>query len=152
MRFPFAARLNELHRLRGCGWVWWRGEGPGKGARGGLEGSLSTPHPLAQVDDTCASGRQETVGGRGVLRLSGPSECSYLVPALLSRSRGRQLTAMRTLYKDSTIYSTYVCRCVIKGGLATCLSVCHLDVLVRFRAICWQRLAVVTFQEEGKGQ
>lgn len=77
---------------------------------------------------------------------SGPGEHSYeySVPALLSRSWGQELTAMRTLYKDKdkdeyTVLPIRVQMCG-QGGPGS-LSVCHLDVLVRFRAICWQRLA-----------
>lgn len=66
VRFPFAARLNELHRLRGCGWVWWRERGLGKGARGAWKDFVQTTPP-AQVDDTCASlERQETAAAWGV--------------------------------------------------------------------------------------
>ncbi|PTB51543.1 hypothetical protein M431DRAFT_221752 [Trichoderma harzianum CBS 226.95] len=46
VRFPFAARLNELHRLRGCGWVWWRGQGLGKGARGAWKDFCPNHTPL----------------------------------------------------------------------------------------------------------
>ncbi|KAL6854029.1 hypothetical protein J3F83DRAFT_499469 [Trichoderma novae-zelandiae] len=81
-RFPFCcARLNELHRLRGCGWVWWRGEGWKKGARGPARicwACASKPHapPLhkyrvqertALVYDTCNAcglvGRGKGSGG-----------------------------------------------------------------------------------------
>lgn len=142
VRFPFAARLNELHRLRGCGWVWWRERGLGKGARGAWKDFCPNHTPCPGRRYLCLAGERRDGGGVGCR--SGPGEHSneYLVPALLFRSWGQELTAMRTLYKDKdefTWSTANTCADVWSRGPGS-LSVCHLDVLVRFRAICWQRL------------
>lgn len=124
VRFPFAARLNELHRLRGCGWVWWRERGLGKGARGAWKDFCPNHTPCPGRRYLCLAGERRDGGGVGCR--SGPGEYSYeyLVPALLSRSWGRELTAMRTLYKDKdkdeyTVLPIRVQMCG-QGGLAAC--------------------------------
>ncbi|KAL6823143.1 hypothetical protein J3E69DRAFT_309524 [Trichoderma sp. SZMC 28015] len=126
VRFPFAARLNELHRLRGCGWVWWRERGLGKGARGAWKDFCPNHTPCPGRRYLCLAG--ETRDGGGVGCRSGPGEYSdeYSVPALLSRSWDQELTAMRTLYKDKdkdedeyTVLPIRVQMCG-QGGLAAC--------------------------------
>ncbi|KAL6786983.1 hypothetical protein J3E68DRAFT_174359 [Trichoderma sp. SZMC 28012] len=124
VRFPFAARLNELHRLRGCGWVWWRERGLGKGARGAWKDFCPNHTPCPGRRYLCLAG--ETRDGGGVGCRSGPGEYSdeYSVPASLSRSWDQELTAMRTLYKDKdkdeyTVLPIRVQMCG-QGGLAAC--------------------------------
>lgn len=96
----------------------------GKRGAGGLEGFCPNHTPCPGRRYLCLAG--ETRDGGGVGCRSGPGEYSdgYLVPALLSRSWGQELTAMRILYKDRdkdeyTVLPIRVQMCG-QGGLAAC--------------------------------
>ncbi|KAL7947184.1 hypothetical protein V8C42DRAFT_278295 [Trichoderma barbatum] len=99
VRFPLAVRLSELHRLRGCEWVWWRGKGWKRGA-GAWKDLCPKLTPPAQVPDTCASlERKETVAAWGVATvLSVLRTMLGTLGILLSRSWGEELAGRCTMY------------------------------------------------------